>query len=244
MCHWILFNTFENSVLGWPSSSSLWSVAAVRPGASVEASIENSCNMHFSKCVAGMKPQVQSPALKIRKTSACTAKLEKLRQEAHLIIVLKADLGNRVKPHCKTYKGKIQNMWGWATVLVAKARLWSSSPVNIQLGTWSHLHPHLPLHCCITALKWGQTGLRSLALWGLTCGPRSPIVPGALLNQRVSQEACRERQQQVRRRGEYPWSVCRRLAPDGNWIQRTWQRKAFLPLPHIPFSTTHTGTHL
>lgn len=106
MCHWILFNTFENSVLGWPSSSSLWSVAAVRPGASVEASIENSCSMHFSKCVAGMKPQVQSPALKIRKTSACTAKLEKLRQEAHLIIVLKADLGNRVKPYCKTYKGK------------------------------------------------------------------------------------------------------------------------------------------
>lgn len=44
-------------------------------------------------------PQVQSPALKIRKISACTAKLEKLRQEDYLIIMLKADLGNRVKPH-------------------------------------------------------------------------------------------------------------------------------------------------
>lgn len=131
-------------------------------------------------------------------------------------------------------------MWSWATVLIAKARLWSSSPANIQLGTWSHLHPHLPFHCCITALKWGQTGLRNLALWGLTCGPRSPIVPGALLNQRVSQEACLERQQQVRRRGEYPWSVCRRLAPDGNWIQRTDKGKHFFlchtfpsPLPTL-----------
>lgn len=53
-----------------------------------------------------MKPQVQSPALKIRKPSGYTAKLEKLRQEDHLIIVLKTDLGNRVKPYCKIYKGK------------------------------------------------------------------------------------------------------------------------------------------
>lgn len=118
-------------------------------------------------------------------------------------------------------------MWGWATVLVARVRLWSSSPANTQLGTWVTFAPTSAFLLLHIALKWGQTGPRSLALWGLTCGLRSPIGPGALLSQRVSQEACLERQQQVRRRGEYPWRAWRRLAPDWNWIQRTDKGKHF-----------------
>lgn len=69
-------------------------------------------------------------------------------------------------------------MWGWATVLVARVRLWSSSPANTQLGTWVTFAPASAFPLLHIALKWGQTGLRSLALWGLTCGLRSPIGPG------------------------------------------------------------------
>lgn len=69
-------------------------------------------------------------------------------------------------------------MWGWATVLVARVRLWSSSPANTQLETWVTFAPASAFPLLHIALKWGQTGLRSLALWGLTYGLRSPIGPG------------------------------------------------------------------